>query len=465
MKQSSADIFQVEGAFESAVVYYLATSASFATHFLPAIKSELFESPHAELAVSLFVKYFKRKSKPPGSIAGAENLVVQWHNKGKITKKVKNACVDYLLDAALTTSIEEEDVHDQFADLVRSWKHYNTTMEAFDLAMQRKPITEIIDRIVSADSILHKKETTHSFGTLQATQPWLDVIKKSGMRDRHPTGIVDWDIKLEGGPARKTLSTIVSPTGGGKSKLLRQLAASAVIRGTDVAYISLEDDDSTAVADIFSAISGVPLKYTIMNPDGIEPYVLRNCRRLRTQPGTLFVEEFPAGITVTECLVALDKKFGELKVRPQMYVFDYLDRFGGGTKIQDSEYASGGDVTQCIRNYVRKWNAWGWTACQSKRLASKDSYKQTDENSVAGSMHKARITDVLVNLQHTKDADEDRVRAWFSKNRGGKANRGTDWVTPMFGYGHVFESPDFDPIPLDKLRKDPMFRDLIEDIA
>lgn len=463
-ESESAVLYQVDGALEYAVVYYMMTSPSFATHFLPYIKKELFSSEYAVLLLKLFIRRYKKLSKPPGGMSMAQAMVSQWHNLGKITKKVRNATYVYIAQCALEHDMEEEDCHEAFAEVVRMWIHHESTLEAMQLAMQQKPITAVMERIAIADTLATRKDTTFYYGPAGEPAPWIGLIKKSGHRHRLPTGVPEWDARMEGGIPREGMLIICSKTGGGKSKLLRQITASALLRGEDVCYISNEDPDAQVASDIYSAISGVPLKYTVMRPDAIAPYIVRNCRRLKTEPGNLYIEEYPMGITVTECLLQVDRNLEKIGKRPQFFVFDYVDRFSGGTKTHDSEYAAGGDIMQTLKNYLKKWKAWGASAVQAKRLIGKESYASQDENSIAGSIHKARIADVVINLVFRPSEDGGQeIASKFSKNRGGKAEGyTTQYAKVNYDYGTVLWSPDFNPIPLEKLAKDPAFADIVE---
>lgn len=459
----SATIYQVSDQFEMAVVRYLSTSTTFALHFLPHIKAELFSSQVAEEIVGLLLKYFKKTSKAPGSYAMTEHLVTQWYNKGKITKSVKRACVEYLFEAELSVTMPEDDCHQQFAELVREWKHHNALDKAMDMAFKRQPLTEIAEEILGADAVLSKKDSVHAYGSSDDATKWINIIKKSGHVDRLPTGIPEFDHYMKGGLMRKALGVIAGSTGAGKSTLLRQLCASALLRGIDCAYISLEDDDATVSAGIFAPIAGIPLSLVIQRPDAIEPYVIKTCRRLKTVPGSLYIEEFSPGITVTECLATVRKNLEKEKAQPRAWFFDYATRFGGGKKRHDNLYMIGGDAAQSLRNFVREQDGWGWTAAQLKRLDSRGSSKETDENSVAGSMEIPRIADALINLQFNKSGPTGpEIRASFAKNRGAAANVTTNWSPVDYKYGTVFDSPDFRLIPLEKLAQDRMFGGLIE---
>lgn len=459
----SADVFQVEGDFEMAVVHYLITSQTFALHFLPVIKDELFSTPQAELAVGLFIKYFKAKNKFPGGYTGASNIIVQWCNKGKITRSAKEACLTYLVEVELSASITEEECLSQFAEVVRAWRHHEALKKALDLAMQRRPITEIVEEVLAADALLKKKESQHVVGSISDVSTWTNIIKKSGTLDRLPTGIKEWDHAMKGGLARKHLGVIVGSTGAGKSTVLTQLCGSALLRGVNCAYISLEDDDATVAARIFAPIAGVPLTLAIQCADALEPYITKTCRRLKTVPGTLYVEEFPEGVTFAECVAQLDKKFDQHEFKPDVYFFDYALRFGGGTKRVENLYQRGMDAIQEMRNYVRSKEAWGWTAAQLKRVSSRDATKDSDENSVGGSIAIAQICDVMVMLQMTgRGTGNEEIRASFSKNRGAKRDVTTQWVPADYTYGTVFESDDFHLYSLERLKKDRAFSDYIE---
>lgn len=461
----SVDKYKVEGAFEATVLYYLCESKGFATHFMPHIVESLFTSPHAELVVDLIIKHFKKHGRAIGGIGAASNLIAQLYNKGKITISDKRGAIEYLDMLPLYLACDEDDCFTQFAELLKEWKHYLATKMAIELQMNRKPITEVVKLIAEADSIMVKKESVATVASADDFSTWKELIKRSGMLDRMPTGVDIWDTYLDGGLPRKTLGIIIAPSGGGKSLCLSQMCASALLRGEDSIYVSLEVDDAQVASRVFAPIAGIPITFLVKKTDAAEPYMMKTFKRTGIKPGRLYVEEFPQGILVSECLTRLDKKFEEEKFRPSCFFFDYLDRFGGGNVRGQKSYESGADITQSIRNYISHHNAWGWSACQSKRFASKSAYKEAGLDDVADSMHKVRISDVVINLLINKDGPNgDEIASRISKHRSGKSGQQSAYIPVDYSYGVVFPSKDFKLMPLWSLGTDSNFSELVNEI-
>lgn len=462
-----ADRQKIDGAFEASVVYFLANSRAFPIRCIHKLTPEIFDSPYAALFVDLLVKFWTKKNRVPGGLIESTNLVTQWYNRGKITKKVYVGTIDYLHETPwYGYRADEREVSQQFVEHLRDFLYWQITHKTLELQSDRKPISEIAQLIIEADALLLEKEdnATHAAGDDIAT--WVKLIKTSGVLERMPTGITAWDKFLDGGLPRGRLGIVIGPTGGGKSMTLSQMCASCVLRGQNAAYISLEVDKAEITTRVMAPIAGIPIDFVVKNPDGAAVYLEQTFRRVHSAPGNLFVEDFPEGITVSECLTSLDKRFlADAKKgmpRPDHFYFDYLDRFGGGTTRGTDGYTTGRDVTQTIRNYLKANQVWGWSACQSKRFLSKSDYREAGVDSAADSQHKVRISDIVINILFNKDGvNGDEIASKISKHRSGKSGQKTPYQPADFRYGIAFDSPDFVPIDLESLAYDPYFADLV----
>lgn len=469
----SADRYTIEGDFESGVVHYLASSKGFFLRFAKHLCGnsgkdgvDLFSSVYAQTIVELLLTEYTRNDTVPGSIAIVGNMLSQQRNKGKMKESTRTACQAYL-DFTILSTADEDDTAAQFAVIVKDWLHWKATHLAIDLTAERKDITSLIEVLEDANSVLVPKVTGYTSARADDIATWVKLIKKSGDLDKLPTGITAWDGFLDGGLSKGTLGIIIAPTGSGKSMCMSQMAASALLRGIDTVYVSLEIDDAQVAARTYAAMAGLPIDLVVKGTDYIEPYLIRAFKRTNTTPGRFHLEEFPEGISVNEMFVSLDKALRKEDHQPQLYLIDYLDRFGGGRKSDGklSGYEHGREVTQAIRNYMHKNKKHGWSACQSKRFASKMDYRTADTDAAADSAHKTRISDVVVNILFNKDGPGgvDEIASKISKHRSGKgAGKSTAFRPVDTIHGIVFPSKDFDPIPYEVLRNDPNFRNLID---
>jgi hypothetical protein len=468
----SADRFAIEGDFEAGVVYYLASSKGFFIRFARHLCGQsgkdgvdLFSSVYAQTLVEIMLTEYSQNDTVPGSVAIVGNMLTQRRNRGKIKESVRSACQAYL-DMSILSAGDEDDMAAAFAVIVKDWLHWKATHLAIDLTAERKDISSIIEVLEDANSVLAPKVTGYTSARADDIKTWVELIKKSGDLNKLPTGITAWDHFLDGGLSRGTLGIIIAPTGAGKSLVLSQMAASALLRGIDTVYISLEIDDSQIAARTYAAVAGLPIDIVVKAADFIEPYLIRAFKRTNVVPGRFHLEEFPEGISVNEMFATLDKNLRKEDMNPQLYLIDYLDRFGGGRKSDKmSSYEHGREVTQAIRNYMHKNKKHGWSACQSKRFASKSEYKTADVDAAADSAHKARISDVVVNILFNKDGPGgvDEIASKISKHRSGKgAGKATAFRPVDYTYGIVFPSKDFDPIPYEVLKTDPNFKNLID---
>jgi hypothetical protein len=94
------------------------------------------------------------------------------------------------------------------------------------------------------------------------------------------------------------------------------------------------------------------------------------------------------------------------------------------------------DVYEGLRLFAVERNMWCWTASQSKAKGKdKGSKHNRDVESLADSMHKGRVADLVVTLNVNDDGNE--VTMFVAKNRTGKSRFAIGPLPTDFALGRM----------------------------
>lgn len=249
-------------------------------------------------------------------------------------------------------------------------------------------------------------------------------------------GIHDLDVRLEGVGAGQ-LVTVVGVTGAGKSLFLAQSAGAALLQGKCVAFVSLEIDKESAYTRIVAGMTGHPTR-EFAQYGGPLAYTqaLGASRTERFASGLPFgrmvVEQFTAQSTTVS---DLKKWAARLPFTPHVVVVDYGDLLSSESKKSDSSYLAMRDVWEALRLWAASEKIWIYTAAQMKARDSKGKKTRADTDAAADSMHKGRITDVMLTLNMNEDFSE--VDIFVAKNRHGASRFPTGPLPTHFEYGRL----------------------------
>lgn len=220
------------------------------------------------------------------------------------------------------------------------------------------------------------------------------------------------DRELGGGLAVGELGVFIGPTGRGKSQILCNLAASALLSGHNVLYCTLQDISDLLVARrIDQILLGVSEKQIVKRPKRFK----RLLREIADTSGELYIRDFtdqPVSLldirSSVETLIEDDSK-------PGMLVVDYVDTMVSHTRDLNEQIVFA-NICQGFRSMGRELHFPVWTACQGNR----ESLDADDVrlSHIAGPVAKLKTADVIAGMcQKPDEKEEGYMRIEILKTR------------------------------------------------
>ena len=244
-----------------------------------------------------------------------------------------------------------------------------------------------------------------------------EAMERLKQVQRLPTGVLELDDVLRGGPMRGTESMFLAGSGTGKSMGLIQVAVHAALVGHHVAFATMELPEPIILARMKACMTGIPIDAILDDPDkcGVKPAL---AKLIQGRPfGRIVVKYFPAGATTVGDLTSWAGDVA--KEHPiSLLVADYFDKCGVAPHHKNkSKYDQGELVYEEGRLWAQENGLWLWTASQAKRKADKKTQRVVQDD-VADSINKIRVADLVVSLSSSEDG---LIKWYIAKNRLGIA--------------------------------------------
>lgn len=151
------------------------------------------------------------------------------------------------------------------------------------------------------------------------TAEWLHKIdKEMGVI---PTGWTEFDKLFNGGFSWGQLNYVVSPSGGGKSLCMANLALNWSLMGFNVLYFTLELDRELVGKRIMAMERNVAYSDISLKADALCEQV--QIKKLKDHPGVIQIIDLPRGATPTDIRSQLQNFELETKIIPEILIFDY----------------------------------------------------------------------------------------------------------------------------------------------
>jgi replicative DNA helicase len=246
--------------------------------------------------------------------------------------------------------------------------------------------------------------------------------RKEYVPDGVPTGLfLDELLKPKGVPP-KSLTTVVTPTGGGKSGTCLFMCGSAVTSdyAAKALYITTELSAEVVTDRLDARLTGVSLNRL----EEERKAVSRSVRDLGVKYGEfLVVKEFPPMALTPNGLRAYLRQLERVAFYPDIVFVDSADDMLPDDLGRDRDsYEDYGSVWRGLRKVSFDIRAPVVTVSQTQRGALNKEH--VDWNEIADSAKKAMVSDVIVILQQTRQEYDDKVgRFYVAKNRHGVAKK------------------------------------------
>lgn len=210
----------------------------------------------------------------------------------------------------------------------------------------------------------------------------------------------------KGGLARKTLTLLAAQSGGGKSLVMSHFAASALRKGKNVLYITLEMAEERIAERIDANLMGVDIdKLAEMSRDEFMTKVQKIGARAH---GKIVIKEYPTGSAHSGHFRGL---LEELKIKrnfkPELIIVDYLgicasSRMKMGGSVNSYSYIK--SIAEELRSLAVEYDVPMISATQVNRNGFDNSdIELTDTSESMGLVHTA---DLMLALIRTEELDE-----------------------------------------------------------
>lgn len=253
------------------------------------------------------------------------------------------------------------------------------------------------------------------------------LARRERRRKYEPNGVssglfMDEQLKPKGTPP-KSLTTIVAPSGVGKSNTLMFMCRSAIINSNAPSlYVTTELSEEVVSDRLDASFTGVSINMLEKERRKVSAKI----RNLGLKRGEfLVVKEFPPGVLTPSGLRAYIRQLERVGFYPKSIYIDSPDDMvpDPADRGRDRDgYEDYGAVYRGNRRISYEVNAPVHGASQTQRGALNKEHVDWDQ--IADSAKKVMVSDVVAILQQTREEYKQRVgRFYLAKNRFGSAKR------------------------------------------
>lgn len=247
------------------------------------------------------------------------------------------------------------------------------------------------------------------------------AIAEVGALERLPTGVFELDQQI-GGLWRGAVGFWLGRSGGGKSMALIHQTATAVLQKRRfTGFVTLELPQSLQLARLYAHLTGVPVNLILDNP-AQRAESQRRMASLEPMIGICEVVELPAHGTSPQDLDHwIDSQEQKHSQKMEVLVVDYADLLTAPVpRGESNDYVMMRQVYLGLQKLAKGRNMWVWTGSQAGRGkgTKKADSEYLDLESVADSMNKSRIADMVLSLN---PREEGQFEIFVAKHRLGRA--------------------------------------------
>jgi len=398
---------------EQTILRNLLTEEKYMRKVLPFIRPEYFEGPYRTLFKEAG-KYVAKYNKLPAK----EAFLVELNEHSSLSNEQFTAAVDIA-----QTLFEGDDVDD-------TWLLENTEKWCQDRAIYNA-VMESITIIDGKHDTLTKNALpellTKALGVAFDTNVGHDYIENVEERyefyhteeDRIPFDLEYFNKITKGGVPRKTLNIALAGTGVGKSLFMCHVAASALVEGRNVLYITMEMAEERIAERIDANLLNVPIDQ--LDKMSKDMFTTKVANLARKTTGRLIVKEYPTGSAHSGHFRAL---LNELKLKkqfkPDIIFIDYLNICASsrmktmGGSINSYTYIKA--IAEELRGLAVEFDVPVFSATQTTRSGFSNSDVGLEDTSESFGL--PATADLMFALISTEELDKDgQIMVKQLKNR------------------------------------------------
>ena len=304
---------------ETNILSQLIHSEQYARKVLPFLKEEYFQTITDRLLVTKIKDYMEKYNVPPSKDA----LYIELENTDSLSEADYSNTVSQVEQLKQDDDVNEQWLIDKTEEFCQEKAVYNAIMESIHIidGKSKSKTKQAIPQVLSeALAVSFDNHIGHDF--IEDYQQRFDFYHHK--EERIPFDLDYMNRITKGGLPRKSLNIILAGTGVGKSLAMCHFAASNMMEGKNVLYITMEMAEEKIAERIDANLLNVKVDELINLPKDMYDKKIDDLRQ-RT-PGRLIIKEYPTASAHSGHFRHL---INELKIKrnfsPDIIYIDYLN--------------------------------------------------------------------------------------------------------------------------------------------
>lgn len=411
---------------EKLVVAAFLREETFYAQYSSIIDDTMFASSNCKICINVYIDYIHRYNDLPTQEEMYSDLG-RYCQKYGIDEMMKQRAIETLQECyKLNYNIDY--VKDHFIRFATKNKLTEAIIDAAKIIKEKedylseKDYEDIQENIEKAITI--KARDTEGVLFSEVAEDPLAFMQSQNRYDKDSivkTGIATFDnAHMAGGPLPGEMYVVSAPPGRGKSTLLVNIGASALLQGKDVVHVFVGDNtEADGVLRYSARLTGVPLSQIMLNSS--EYLKSWNYLKENFDLGNLIIGAYPIdGPTISDIRSFVTKNIIRRGIKPAVLIIDYIDNCRRNDLM--NSYEALGELYKKMKNICEELKLVGWTASQPK-IEFWDTDGVAGLSSLSESSMKQHIIDGMITM--TKK-NETSYSMYVPKLRRGRSDFSVD---------------------------------------
>lgn len=386
--------------FEDILIYKSLTDSGYLASIADIVKPEYFKNKAISDIFKIVKEFTEKRNKLP-TTTEIKNYLITDEQKAAFKQLVQSF-------SEIDKTLDNDELYENTERFLKEKAVYHTMLEvASDVSKSEVDTSEVLNKFEKSCNIsLVTDLGLDLFGDIDTVIDDLNAVEKF-----IPSKWEWLDEALGGGflESGKALYVFAGETNIGKSIFLGNIASNIASQGKNVLLVTLEMSELLYARRVCTKVTKIPMKELAVNEHAIKQAV-------NSEPGKIFIKEFPPSTITPNQLKAFIKKFGEKGIKLDAIVLDYLNLLH--STIGNNSYERIKNVTEQVRAMSYLFNCPIISATQLNR--SGFDQDNPDLATISESIGLAATADVITSIyQNDEDREMNIVRLGMMKNRYG----------------------------------------------
>jgi len=382
---------------EKQILQALVTNEDYTRQVLPFLKKDYFQQLEYSLVYDVISEYFEKYN----AIPKKEALIIDIENKGGVGEETIKSAVDIVSE--FTVSEVDDWLVDQTETFCQDKAIYNAIMSGISI-IEKSPDNkgQLPGLLQEALQVSFDNSVGHDF--IEDADTRYEFYHKEEVR-------VPFDIDLlnkitKGGIPNKTLNIVMAGTGVGKSLFMCHMAASNMLEGKNVLYITMEMAEERIAERIDANLLDVTMEELNILPK--TAYDKKMDRLKKRCTGKLVIKEYPTATANANHFRHLIQELRTKKnFKPDVIYIDYLNicgsfRIRGGANA--GSYAIVKAIAEELRGLAVEFNLPIISATQTNRTGFSSSDIGLEDTSESFGL--PATADFMLALSQTEELEQ-----------------------------------------------------------